>query len=96
MNDSSSRKLEPWVVVDPEFKREWVLPQALQYYVVENKGTGKWFICDRWTDTALPGTESPTRSETIRRFYQWCKREMPEGTTIGRAAADVTHHGRTG
>ena len=42
------------------------------------------------------GTESSTRPETIRRFYQLCKREMPEGTTIGRAPADVAHHGETG
>ena len=95
MNDSE-RKLEPWVVVDPGFRREWVLPQALQYYVVEDRRTGKWFICDRWTDTPVPGTETATRPETIRRFYQWCNREMPEGTTIGRASAEVAHHGDTG
>jgi hypothetical protein len=95
MNDSS-RKLEPWVVVDPHFKREWVLPQALQYYVVEDRDKGTWFICDRWADIPVPGTESPTRGETIRRFYKWCGREIPEGTTLGHAPAGVAHHGETG
>ena len=96
MNETSSRRVEPWVVVDPELKREWVLPQALQYYVVEDRSTGMWHICDRFTDTFVPGTEASTRPETIRRFYQWCERQMPDGTPISRAPAGVAHHGETG
>lgn len=96
MNDTSWQNREPWVVVDPDLKREWVVPQPLQYYVVESRTTGMWFICDRWTDSVVPGTEAPTRPEAIRRFYSWCKREMPEGTRIGRALAGVAHHGETG
>jgi hypothetical protein len=94
MNDTS-RRIEPWVVVDPELRREWVLPQALKYYIVEDSA-GMWHICDRFTDTFVPGTESRTRAETIRRFYQWCERQMPVGTPIGRAPAGVAHHGETG
>ena len=37
MSDAAASKTEPWVVVDPRLKREWVLPQALQYYVVEGE-----------------------------------------------------------
>lgn len=96
MNDTASRKLEPWIVVDPGFKREWVLPQALQYYVVEDKKAGKWFVCDRFSDLAVPSTEAPTRPEAIRSFYKWCNREMPVGTTISNAPPGVAHHGETG
>jgi len=92
----SERKLEPWIAVDPGLKREWVLPNGLQYYVVEDRSTGKWFICDRWTDSAVPNTKAPTRPEAIRLFYKWCNREMPEGTVIGRASTDIAHHGETG
>ncbi|MGO8930475.1 MAG: hypothetical protein ACLQU3_26710 [Limisphaerales bacterium] len=94
MKDSSSRKLQPWVVVDPgsKPKREWVLPQALQYCVVQNRDTGTWFICDRWEDAPVPGTESSTRPVAIRRFYRWCKREMPKGMRIGKPLAGVVHY----
>jgi hypothetical protein len=95
MNDSS-QKAEPWAVVDPEFKREWVVPQGLQYYVVEERASGKWFICDRWADTPVPGTEARTRAAAIRAFYKWCGREIPEGTTIEHAPSGVAHHGETG
>jgi len=96
MNDTASRQVEPWVVVDPGLKREWMLPQVLQYYLVEDKKAGKWFICDRFNDLAVPGTEASTRPEAIRRFYKWCKREMPKGATIGPAMAGVAHHGEGG
>ena len=96
MNDSAWQQREPWVVVDSDLKREWVVPQPLQYYVVEDRRTGTWFICDRWTDLAIHGTEAPTRPEAIRRFYKWCKREMPEGAAIARAMTGVAHHGETG
>jgi len=96
MNDTEYQNREPWVVVDPDFKREWVVPQPLQYYVVEDRKAGTWFVCDRWTDLAVHSTESPTRAEAIRRFYKWCKREMPEGATVPRAMSGVAHHGETG
>ncbi len=84
------------MVVDPGLKREWVLPQALQYYVVEDQKAGKWFICDRFSDVSIPATEATTRADAIRRFYKWCGREMPDGTAIDRAPAGVAHHGETG
>jgi hypothetical protein len=94
--ESSYRKKEPWVVVDPDFKREWVVPEPLRYYVVEDRKAGTWFICDRWTDVAVPETDGRTRTDAIRRFYKWCKREMPEGTSIAHTLAGVSHHGETG
>jgi hypothetical protein len=96
MSDSTWQQREPWVVVDPEYKREWVLPQALRYYVVEDREAGIWFICDRWTDLPVHGTEARTRAEAIRMFYTWCKREMPKHATIPRAMPGVAHQGETG
>jgi hypothetical protein len=94
LNDSSLyQKTGPWVAVDldPDSKREWVFPQPLRYYVVEDT-TGTWFICDRWPDHAIPDTKARTREEAIRLFYRWCRREMPEGETVGRSARGVSHH----
>lgn len=96
MNDSRWQKRGPWVVVDPDFKREWVFAHPMQYYVVEDQTTGMWFVCDHFTDLPVPTTEAKTRPESIRRFYKWCGREMPDGATIGRAPAGVAHHGETG
>lgn len=86
----------PWVVVDPLFKREWVVPEPLRYYVVESRQTGKWFICDRWTDEDVPNTEARTRDEAIRLFYEVCNRPMPDGVTIGQPLPGVAHHGENG
>jgi hypothetical protein len=96
MSDTPSRNLEPWVVIDSDSKREWVLPKALQYYVVEDEIPGRWFICDRFTDSPVPSTNASTRAEAIRLFYKWCSREMPLGRTIGDAPPGVAHHGETG
>ena len=91
-NESKYNPKGPWVVLDPDFKREWVIPQPLRYFVVEDRKRGTWFICDRWTDFAVPNTEAPTRPEAIRRFYKFCNREMPKGTPISRALPGTEHH----
>ena len=42
--DNDDLKSEPWIVVDPFFKREWLIPQGVRYYIVEDKTTGKSLI----------------------------------------------------
>lgn len=96
MEETKYKLKGPWVVLDPVFKREWVLPQPLRYYVVEDRQHGTWFVCDRWTDLPVPSTETSTRPEAIRRFYEFCNRQMPEGTRITRALAGTAHHGEQG
>jgi hypothetical protein len=77
MDDSSWQQREPWVAVDPDFKREWLLPQPLQYFVVKNKDTGMWSVCDRYLDISVAGIHAKTREQAIRQFYKWCKRPVP-------------------
>jgi hypothetical protein len=96
MDDLSWQNREPWVVVDPDLKREWAFPQPMEYNVVQDRTTGMWFVCDRFADVAVPTTEAKSRPEAIRRFYKWCGREMPDGATIVRAPAGVAHYGETG
>ena len=96
MDDTRWQKREPWVVVDPDFKREWVLPHALQYYVVKDKTSGMWFVCDRYLDLAVETTESKTREQAIRRFYKWCKRPVPAGESFGKLGVRIAHQGETG
>ena len=96
MNELDANESGPWVVMDPDFKREWVVPQPLRYYVVESRQTGEWFICDRWTDAVVPDTEARTRKEAIRLFYVVCKRPMPECVSIGQPLHGIAHHGENG
>lgn len=62
MSDQDWKNKGPWVAVDPSSKREWLLPQPLRYYIVEEQETRHWFVCDRWTDLPVPDTESKTRA----------------------------------
>ena len=96
MDFSHWQKREPWVVVDPDFKREWLLPQPLQYYVVKDKTTGLWSVCDRYLDLMVPTTEARTREQPIRRFYKWCKRPVPVGETFSKLKVKIAHQGETG
>ena len=79
-------------MVDPDFKHECLIPHPMQYYVVENKHSGMWFICV--TLPFPPLSEDPTRGDC--RFYKCAGREMPDGSTIGPASNAVAHHGKTG
>jgi hypothetical protein len=96
MDNTRWQKREPWTVVDPDFKREWVFPHALQYYVVRSKASGLWSICDRNTDLAVPTTESKTREQAIRRFYTWCERPLPKGEKLHKLGIKIAHQGETG
>jgi len=98
MSDTESdyQNMEPWVVVDQFWKKEWLLPQPVRYFIVQSKATGEWSVCDRWTDLIVHGTESKSRADSIRLFYKWCKREIPDGIAIDRAMPGVAHHGETG
>lgn len=72
----------PWVAYDLKFKYEWLLPDPLRYFVVRNKASGDWFVCERSGDLAVPGTHAGTRDDAIRAFYKWAGREIPQDVTI--------------
>jgi hypothetical protein len=81
----------PWVVFDPDTKHEWVTPKTLRYYVAHVRA--EWFICDRFKDLAVHGTESDTRAKTIRKFYKLMNRNIPEGWDIPRAVKGTKNCG---
>lgn len=81
-NDPLWNEREPWVVLDPDYLREWLVPQPLRFFLVQDQNSGLWSVCERWGDLQVPDTESQNRAVTIRRFYRWCGRKVPEGTTI--------------
>jgi hypothetical protein len=83
----------PWSVFDPAGKLEYVLAEPLRYYIAKNKDTNTWFICDRWTDTPLHGTQAETRTKSIRLFYEWCKRKMPAGLQFEPPVEGTLHDG---
>jgi hypothetical protein len=72
----------PWVAQDPEFKREWLSPEPLRYYVHQSK-EGEWMIIDRWWDLAH-GEKYRTREAAIRAFYKSFDRRIPTGTKLSR------------
>lgn len=82
MSNELERRSAPWNVVDPDKLREWLLPQPLKYYITQDAKTKEWFVCDRDLDLGIPQTRSLNRAVAIRRFYKWCNRPMPEGTTL--------------
>ena len=81
---------EPWVVHDPEFKREWLSPEPLQYYVHQDK-EGVWMIIDRWRDLAHGGCHK-SREAAIRAFYKSHGRKIPTGKKLPRCV-DVKYGG---
>jgi hypothetical protein len=91
MDASNWVKREPWVVVDPDFKREWLLPQPLQYYVVNDRTSGLWSVCDRYTDLMVPNTEAKTREQAIRRFYKLFNRPVPAGFKLSKLPVEIAH-----
>jgi len=79
-SNDSWKSREPWVVQDPEFRREWLLPTPLQYYVHKNKD-GEWTIIDRWMDIHV-GESHASRKKAIREFYKLMGRKIPSGREI--------------
>jgi hypothetical protein len=90
-DDSSWLRREPWIVVDPDFKREWLVPQPLHFFLVEDKESGIWSVCDRRLDIPVHGIQAPTREKAIRMFYDWCKRPVPKGRPIPKPMDGVNH-----
>ena len=90
VNESDWQNSPPWVVFDPDTKAEFLTPKTLRYYVAK---TDMWFICDRFTDTVVPGTESNSRADSIRLFYEIQKREIPDGWRIPTAVKGTSHSG---
>ena len=81
-DNDSWKSREPWVVQDPEFKREWLSPEPLRFYVHQNK-EGAWMIIDRWWDLAY-GVQHKSREAAIRAFYKSFERKIPTGTKLPR------------
>jgi len=81
----------PWIVFDPDTKHEWVTPETLRYYVAHVGA--KWFICDRFKDLAVHGTESDTRAKAIRKFYAQKNRKIPDGWDIPRVVKGTKNCG---
>jgi hypothetical protein len=82
----------PWVVFDPDTNAEFVTSETLRYYVVNLHG--RWFICDRFPDLRVEGTESGSRSESIRLFYEkHTKRKIPRGWQTPDAVKGTNHAG---
>jgi hypothetical protein len=92
MSDEDWKNFDPWVVFDSDSKLEWLLPQPLRYYVCEDSD-GTWFVCDRVIDCPLQGTQTKTRGNTIRRFYELFNRKIPIGVELPQAVPGVSHHG---
>jgi hypothetical protein len=85
MPDDKWSSCGPWIVQDPDYKREWLVPQPLQYYV-HRKADGQWIVVDRWTDLAV-GDAHRSRNGAIRAFYKWEGRKMPTGEALSKTPA---------
>lgn len=81
----------PWIVFDPETKTEWLTPKTLQFYVT--KVDDGWFVCDRFADTPVAGTEARTRADAIRKFYALNNRPLPEGKSVPQAVPGTQYSG---
>jgi len=91
------QKTGPWSAKDNgSLGREWVFQEQLRYYVVHDTRSNSWFICDRFTDTPVPGTDSSSREYAIRCFYKGFGLPIPEGSTVGPAIARTAYSGETG
>ena len=84
-------------MVDADFRREWLLPEPLQYFVVKDKQSGLWSICDRNTDLMVSDTEARTREQAIRKFYKLFNRPVPVGESLAKVkGVAVANQGETG
>lgn len=61
---------EPHTLVDALKNREYLMEHPVRYYLTKDKATGKWSVCDRWTDLAFNGYESRVKTAVIRRFFK--------------------------
>jgi len=71
---------EPWIVQDPFFKREWLVPDPLRYYLFKNNND-EWCVLDRWMDLGV-GKPQSTRNKAIREFYKMIGRKIPTGQPL--------------
>jgi len=96
MNDATDHSdwqtYPPWVVFDAQTKTEWVTPETLRYYVAYTD-TDKWFVCDRFEDSVVHGTEAESRIKAIRLFYGIKKRKIPDGWSIPATYNGAQHDG---
>ena len=80
MDSKHWKNREPWITQDPEFKREWLHPEPLSYYIQKDTA-GMWSVCDRWLD--IPhGKPAKTRAAAIRQFYKTVGRMIPTGKKL--------------
>lgn len=82
----------PWVVFDAQTKTEWVTPETLRYFVAYTDARG-WFICDRFRDEVVEGTQAESRMKAIRRFYEIRGRKIPHGWEAPAAYEGASYNG---
>lgn len=81
----------PWVLFDPDTQHEYLFEETPHFVVVEGKG--EWFVYQRGLDMKIPGTESKSRAETIRKFYEAVGRPIPEGYHLTQPVKGTRHTG---
>lgn len=81
----------PLVLFDPDTKAEFLMEKTPLHYVACTDG--EWFICERDTDTVVPGTLTKSRAETVRKFYDSVGRPMPEGWRVPNPVNGTNHNG---
>lgn len=79
------KKREPWVVQDPEHKREWLPIHPLLFHLHQRKD-GMWIVIDRSMDIAVGGGPYKTREQAIRGFYKNFGRPVPPRTDLPRCS----------
>lgn len=81
----------PFVLFDPDTQHEYVFEETPRFVVVNVEG--EWFVYQRGLDMKIPGTESKSRAETIRKFHEVVGRPMPEGREVPQAVKGTKHTG---
>ena len=71
---------EPWVVQDPDFKREWLSAEPITHYLHKDKNN-EWMVINRRLDIAATRCHK-TREAAIREFYKSVNRKIPTGTKL--------------
>ncbi|MEI6193613.1 MAG: hypothetical protein WCS42_04710 [Verrucomicrobiota bacterium] len=76
-------KRDPWVVTDAESGREWLVDKPLRYFLVQDKKTDEWSVCDRWLDIEnYPSIRAKSKAVVIRRFLKMQGRPVTRGDSF--------------
>lgn len=75
------REREPWAVTDPDYGRIWLPAEPLPFYLIQSED-GTYFVCDRRSDFAVPGSIAKSAHVAVRLFYKVMGRPIPIGTKL--------------